>query len=166
MKTAVDLSALPQIDQPGRVAIIKSKWYAEQVGSMERKCIELLEACGVRDIVSHVLPGSLEFPLAAADLLETDSSIEAIVCLGIILKGDTLHFELISEECMRGLGWVMRQYRVPVVVEVLPVFELQQALDRAGDDEFNKGIEAAVAALEMMAWRRSIGASRSAPGRG
>ena len=58
---------------------------------------------------------------------------------------------------MRGLGSVMYDFR-PVVVEILPVFT-QQAVDRASDDEFNKGIEAAVAAIEMVAWRRSIGAS-------
>jgi 6,7-dimethyl-8-ribityllumazine synthase len=53
----------------------------------------------------------------------------------------------------------MHDFRRPVVVEILPVFTMQQAVDRASDDEFNKGIEAAVAAIEMVAWRRSIGAS-------
>ena len=57
---------------------------------------------------------------------------------------------------MRGLGDVMHEFRRPVVVEVLPVFELQHAIDRAADDEFNKGIEAAAAAIEMVAWRRSV----------
>ena len=71
------------------------------------------------------------------------------------MKGDTLHFEMISQESMRGLGSVMHEFRRPVIVEILPVFTEQQAINRASDDEFNKGIEAAVAALEMVAWRRA-----------
>ncbi|HBK18278.1 MAG TPA: hypothetical protein DDZ38_06520 [Gammaproteobacteria bacterium] len=86
-----------------------------------------------------------------------EEEIDAVICFGVIVKGDTLHFEMISEECMRGLGRVMHDFRRPVVVEILPVFDLQQAIDRSGDDAFNKGIEAAVAALEMTAWRRAIG---------
>ena len=103
-------------------------------------------------------PGSLEIPLAARDLLAEDvaGNIDAIICFGVIVKGDTLHFEMISEESMRGLGQVMHEFRRPVVVEILPVFDIQQAIDRSSDDEFNKGIEAAVAALEMIAWRRGV----------
>ena len=99
-------------------------------------------------------------PLAAADLLATDvhEEIDAVICFGVIVKGETLHFEMISNECMRGLGNVMLQYRRPVIVEILPVFEMAHAQARAADDEFNKGYEAAAAAIEMIAWRRSIGA--------
>ena len=162
MKTTIDLSALPELSQPGPVAILKSKWYGDMIASMEAKCREVLEARGVTDIQSHTLPGSLELPLAAADLMQANPALEALICFGIIVKGDTLHFEMISEECMRGLGWVMREYRVPVVVEVLPVFDIQQAIERTSDDEYNKGIEAAVAAIEMMAWRRSVHGARRA----
>jgi 6,7-dimethyl-8-ribityllumazine synthase len=160
LKTEVDLSSLPALTEPGRVVILKSKWYPQLVGSLEATCVELLTAHGVTDVVSHTVPGCLELPLAAADILErdVDGSVEAVICFGVIVKGDTLHFEMISNECITGLGWVMRHYRRPVIVEVLPVFTIEQAQDRAGDDEFNKGIEAAVAAIEMMAWRRGLSA--------
>ena len=62
--------------------------------------------------------------------------IDAIICFGVIVKGATLHFEMISYECMRGLGKVMADFRRPVVVEVLPVFDIQEAAERAADDEF------------------------------
>ena len=87
---------------------------------------------------------------------DTARHIDAVICFGVIVKGDTLHFEMISEESMRGLGQVMHEFRRPVVVEILPVFDIQQAIDRCSDDEFNKGIEAAVAAIEMIHWRRGI----------
>ena len=161
MKTVVDTSGLPAIDRPGRICILQSTWYPELVQSMTEACQQVLGQAGYTDIHTHTLPGSLEIPLAARDLLAQDveQQIDAIICFGVIIKGDTLHFEMISEESMRGLGSVMHDFRRPVVVEILPVFTMQQAVDRASDDEFNKGIEAGVAAIEMVAWRRSIGAS-------
>ena len=158
MKTVVDLSGMPQIAEPGRIEILKSKWYPEYVESMAAMCRGVLTDYGYTSITEHTLPGSLEMPLAARDLLAEDESreIDAVICFGVIVKGDTLHFEMISNECMRGLGEVMHAYRRPIVVEVLPVFDIQHAAERAGDDEFNKGIEAAAAAIEMVAWRRGV----------
>jgi 6,7-dimethyl-8-ribityllumazine synthase len=157
-KTLVDLSELPEIDRPGRIAILKSKWYPDVVDSLSDTCEAVLRERGFQRVEVHTLPGSLELPLAAADLLAEDQAgeIEAIICFGVILKGETLHFEMISSECMRGLGQVMLQYRRPVIVEVLPVFNIEDAEARAADDEFNKGYEAAAAAIEMIAWRRGL----------
>ena len=159
-QTAIDLSKLPHIENPGRIAILKSKWYPELVDSLSRTCEKVLADNGFMQVEVHTVPGSLELPLAAADLLATDtqSTIDAVICFSVILKGETLHFEMITNECMRGLGEVMRQYRRPVIVEILPVLEIAHAQARAGDDEFNKGYEAAAAAIEMIAWRRSVGA--------
>jgi 6,7-dimethyl-8-ribityllumazine synthase len=159
-KVSADVENLPRIENPGRIAILKSKWYPEVVNRLAQTCEQILAATGYQRIEVHTLPGSLELPLAAADLLALDErrEIDAVICFGVILKGETLHFEMITNECMRGLGEVMQRYRRPVVVEVLPVLDIQHAIARAADDEFNKGIEAAAAALEMIAWRRSIGA--------
>ena len=157
MKTALDTSALPVIAQHGRICILQSKWHFTLVQSMTEACTRVLAQAGYAEIDIHTLPGSLEIPLAARDLLAEDSigQIDAVICFGVIVKGDTLHFEMISQESMRGLGAVMHEFRRPVIVEILPVFTEQQAIDRASDDEFNKGIEAAVAAIEMVAWRRA-----------
>lgn len=156
-KTVVDLSHLPAISAPGRIAILQSKWYPEIVGSMASVCARVLGEAGYRRIETHTLPGSLELPLAAADLLATDTAadLDAVICFGVIVKGETLHFEMITHECMRGLGAASLQYRRPVVVEVLPVLDIEHARARAGDDEFNKGYEAAAAAIEMIHWRRT-----------
>ncbi len=155
-RTVVDLSHLPAIASPGRIAIICSKWYPDLVGRLSSVCERVLRSKGYERVEVHTLPGCLELPLAAADLLAADSAgdLDAVICFGVIVKGETLHFEMISNECMRGLGSVSRQYRRPVVVEVLPVFDIEDARARAGDDEFNKGYEAAAAALEMIDWRR------------
>ena len=159
-KTVVDLSGLPKVENPGRIAILQSKWYPEIVGGMSNVCARVLAEHGYPQVEVHTLPGSLELPLAAADMLaeDTERSIDALICFGVIVKGETLHFEMISAECMRGLSDAMLKYRRPVIVEVLPVFDIEDARARAADDEFNKGYEAAAAAIEMIAWRRSIGA--------
>lgn len=156
MQQAIDIAALPTLDGGATVVILRSKWYADIVGSLHAKCVEVLQAKGVDNIVTHTLPGSLEFPFAANEVVETDPGVDAIVCLGVVLKGDTYHFEMIIDECVLGLGEVSRRSRVPIVNEVLPVTELADAEARAADDEFNKGIEAAVAAIEIIHWRRQI----------
>ena len=157
-KTVVDLSGLPRIDNPGRIAILQSKWYPEIVASMSDTCARVLRETGYRRVEVHTLPGSLELPLGAADLLASDKAgdLDAVICFGVIHKRETLHIEMITNECMRGLGAVSLQYRRPVVVEVLPVLEIEHARARAADDEFNKGYEAAAAALEMIHWRRAV----------
>ena len=156
MQQAIDIAALPTLEGGATVAILRSKWYADIVESLHAKCVEVLRAKGVDNIVTHTLPGSLEFPFAANEVVETDPDVDAIVCLGVVLKGDTYHFEMIIDECVRGLGEVSRRARVPIVNEVLPVTKLADARARAADDEFNKGIEAAVAAIEIIHWRRQL----------
>ena len=155
MQQAIDIDALPRLAAPTRVAILRSKWYGEIVGALHDRCVEVLEAKGVDRIESHTLPGSFEFPYAANELAHGERKPDAIICLGVVLKGDTYHFEMIVDECVRGLGEVSRAMRVPIINEVLPVTDIAQAESRAADDPFNKGIEAAAAAIEIIHWRRT-----------
>ena len=155
MQQTIDIDALPVLDAPTRVAILRSKWYGDIVEGLHAKCVEVLAAKGVDGIESHTLPGSFEFPYAANELAHGQRKPDAIVCLGVVLKGDTYHFEMIVDECVRGLGEVSRSGRVPIVNEVLAVTDIAQAAARAADDPFNKGIEAAAAAIEIIHWRRT-----------
>ena len=166
MQQSIDVAALPVLKN-AKVAILRSKWYAEIVGGMHAKCVAVLQEKGVVDIETHVLPGCFEFPFAADDVLGRRSidkrtlkekpPFDAVICLGVVLKGDTYHFEMIVDECVRGLGAVSRKHRVPIINEVLPVTDIAQAQERAADDDLNKGIEAAAAALEIIHWRRRPG---------
>ena len=160
MQQAIDVDALAPLDCGAAVAILRSKWYAEIVASLHGKCVSVLRAKGVDRIDSHILPGCFEFPYAANELAQASTAsrrLDAIICLGVVLKGDTCHFEMIVDECVRGLGEVSRSARVPIINEILPVADLAQAQARAADDEFNKGIEAAVAAIEIIHWKRRLG---------
>jgi len=134
--------------------VLQAKWYREHTDRIVAKCCEVLDAARCGTVRVEVLPGSLELPLAAQTVATGPARPEAIICIGAILKGDTLHFEMISEECTRGLGEVALKHDIPVISEVLAVENIQQLIDRSGDDAENKGIEAAIAAAEMIAWRR------------
>ena len=155
MQQAIAVDALPMV-HGAEVAVLLSKWYADIVESMYSACARVLTAKGVI-YREHVLPGCFEFPHAAAELCHANERLAAILCLGVVLKGETYHFEMILNECVRGLGEVSRRHRVPIINEILPVTDLTQARERAGDDPFNKGIEAAAAAIEIIHWRRHLG---------
>ena len=154
MQQAIAVDALPTVPA-AEVAVLRSKWYADIVESMYAACARVLTEKGAL-CRGHVLPGCFEFPFAAGELCRTNDKLAAIVCLGVVLKGETYHFEMIVDECVRGLGEVSRRRRVPIINEILPVTELAQARQRAGDDPFNKGIEAAAAAIEIIHWRRQL----------
>lgn len=155
MQEAINVDALPRIDG-AEVVVLRSKWYADIVESMYAACARVLEAKGVRQ-TGYVLPGCYEFPFAANELCRTPSDLGAVICLGVVLKGETAHFEMIVNECVRGLGEVSRRQRMPIINEILPVTDLVQARARAGDDNLNKGIEAAAAAIEIIHWQRELG---------
>lgn len=151
---SIDLRNLPMIHDAS-VAILLSKWYPEIVESMHEKCRDLLIAKGAL-VTSHKLPGTFEFPFAAQTLAENDFELEGIVCLSVVVKGDTRHFEAIVDATTRQLAHVSCESAIVIINEILPVLDIQQAIDRSQDDEYNKGIEAAVAAIEMIDWYRNV----------
>ncbi len=153
MQQTINVVDLPVLNNV-QVAILRSRWYPDIVDSLHARCVAVLKAKGVDHLASHTLPGCFEFPFAANELVHRFRHLDAIICLGVVLKGDTYHFEMILDECVRGLGEVSRASRVPIINEILPVTDLAQAKARAADDDLNKGIEAAAAAIEVIHWRR------------
>lgn len=137
-----------------RVVIVRSKWYGEVSESMTKRCVEVLKAAGCSEPEVHTLPGCLELPLAVRRLLRRDPAIEAVVVFGVILKGDTYHFEIVKDLCMSGLERVSFECDIPIINEVLPVLSIEDAYSRAADNDSNKGLEAGIAAVEVIDWRR------------
>lgn len=155
MKTAHQKKELLKI--PGaKVTILQSKWHKEYTDKMLDKCIAILNEAEANKPEVHILPGSLEIPLAAQKIARSNSRPDAIICFGAIIKGDTFHFELVLQQCSSGLMQVMLSEDMPIIVEVLPVTNIQQLIARSSNDEYNKGIEAAHAAIEIIHWRREL----------
>ncbi len=151
MQHSYDTSNLPKIDG-AKVALLQSKWHSEQTNLMVKKCADLLIAAGAASDV-HVLPGSLELPLAADRLAKT-KRYDAIVCFGVIMKGETFHFDLILQMVELGFVRAMHDNDMPILIEILPVTTMAQVEARSGDNEFNKGYEAGLAAIDIIKWRR------------
>jgi 6,7-dimethyl-8-ribityllumazine synthase len=100
-----------------------------------------------RGVITEVwVPGAFEIPLAAKRLAPTN---EAVICLGAVIRGDTPHFQFVAGECASGIMAVQLETGTPCIFGVLTVDTVEQAEERAGDDETNKGFEAAETALEM-----------------
>jgi 6,7-dimethyl-8-ribityllumazine synthase len=114
-----------------------------------------------KDINITRVPGAFEIPLAARKLAET-KRYNAIICLGCLLRGDTAHYDVIVNEVTRGIGQSAQETGVPHAFGVLTCETLEQAIDRAGLKMGNKGLEAALAAVEMASLKEAISRQPSA----
>lgn len=141
MKNAADI----------RIGIVASVFQKEVTVALQRHCIATLHKKGVLPKHMRVIdvPGSLEIPLVVKKLAK-QKIYDAIIVLGAIHKGKTYHFEQIANECIRGCMDVSWQYEIPVIYEVLAVYDIKDALERATRQKENKGIEAVFAALRMI----------------
>lgn len=142
----------PTVAARARLAIIRAEYNSEITSNLERKCLEALERGGVprKNIERFSVPGCLEIPLLAQRLAAL-KRFHAMIALGAVIRGETHHFKLVAEECARGVMEVMLVYDVPIIFQVLATYRRRDALRRAGNNRFNKGLEAAQAALAMLA---------------
>jgi 6,7-dimethyl-8-ribityllumazine synthase len=107
------------------------------------------------DVEIMRVPGSFEIP-AAARILAESGKYDAVICLGCLLRGDTAHYDVIVNECARGIGQSAQETGVPHAFGVLTCDTLEQAIDRAGLKMGNKGLEAALAAVEMVSLKAAV----------
>ncbi len=140
------------LDQPEKykVGIAVAEWNDQITGALADGAKSALLEAGIpsEKILLHPVAGSYELPLASALLL--DAGCDAVIAIGCLIKGDTPHFEYISEAVTQGIMRLNLDSRKPVIFGVLTTLTMQQALDRAGGSLGNKGHEAAVAALKML----------------
>ena len=94
------------------------------------------------------VPGSVELPIAALKLAES-GRYSAVVCIGVVVKGETDHYEHVATQAVSGIMQVSLESKIPCIMGVLTTVSMEQALDRAGGREGNKGYEAATTAVEM-----------------
>lgn len=145
-----------------RVAVVAGNWHAEVMGGLVEGARETIIASGA-ELTLFEVAGAFELPLAAQAAL-TDGGFDAAVCLGVIIRGGTPHFEFVSNSVTDGLTRVQLDTGKPVGFGVLTTDTEQQALDRAGleGSAESKGVEAAEAALHAAVTLRRIRAQRSA----
>lgn len=133
-------------------AIIVSQWNDEITNALYQGAIDFLMAHDAvsENILTVHVPGSYELS-SAADMVLTLKKVDAVICLGCVIQGETRHFDFICEAVANGLTQISIKHNKPVVFGVLTTDNLQQAQERAGGRHGNKGEEAAATAIQMAA---------------
>lgn len=108
-----------------------------------------------KDIEVVRVPGAFEIPMAAKKLCDA-KKYDAVVCLGAVIRGATPHFDYVAGEAARGVATIAREAGIPVVFGVLTTDNVEQAVERAGGKSGNKGVDAALAAVEMATLYRKL----------
>lgn len=140
-----------------RVAIVAARFNEFVVDALVKGAEDCLVRHGAKASDIHVIkvPGAFEMPVALKKVAEKDD-YDAIVALGAVIRGSTPHFEYISAACTNGIAKVALDSGKPITNGVLTVNSIEQAIERAGTKAGNKGAEAALGAIEMVALLRQL----------
>ena len=138
------------------VAVVQSEWNAEITDNLSKGAIQTLLDCGVKEknILYSLVPGTFELPLGAQNYLIANKKVDAVICIGCVIQGETKHFDFVCQGVTKGIVDVSLKFNKPVIFCVLTDNTIQQSRDRSGGKHGNKGIEAAVAALKMIALQK------------
>jgi 6,7-dimethyl-8-ribityllumazine synthase len=134
-----------------RVAIVASRWNDFIVSRLIGGATDALERLGASSDAITVIrvPGSFELPLAAKRAAVSDE-YDAVICLGVVIRGETSHNEYIAAEVIKGVAQVSLETNLPITLGVVTADNLEQAIDRAGAKSGNKGFDAAMTAVELV----------------
>lgn len=134
-----------------KIGIVVSEWNDQITDALLSAAREVLHSEGAKpkNIIVKYVPGSFELSLGA-QYLAAEKNIDAVICLGCVIQGETRHFDFICDAVANGITHVALKYNKPVIFGVLTTDNLQQALDRAGGKHGNKGEEAAYTTIKML----------------
>jgi 6,7-dimethyl-8-ribityllumazine synthase len=134
-----------------RVAIVASRWNDFIVSRLIGGASDALERLGASsDAITIIrVPGSFELPMAAKRAAMSDE-YDAVICLGVVIRGETSHNEYIAAEVIKGIAQVSLETNLPITLGVVTADNLEQAIDRAGAKSGNKGFDAAMTAVELV----------------
>ncbi|MBK7408216.1 MAG: 6,7-dimethyl-8-ribityllumazine synthase [Saprospirales bacterium] len=137
--------------------IVVSEWHPEITHALYEGCFQTLLEHGAKEDHIHTaqVPGAFELPLGA-QLLASNKKVDAVICLGCVIKGETPHNDYINRSVASALSQLSLVSSKPFVFGLLTPDSLEQAQDRAGGQHGNKGIEAAVTAIRMAALKQEI----------
>jgi 6,7-dimethyl-8-ribityllumazine synthase len=140
-----------------RFGIVVSDWNREVTWSLLEGAVSTLKKHGAsnKNIIIRHVPGSFELTLGAQFLAEYDD-LDAVICLGCVIQGETPHFTFICQGVTQGITQLNMEYNIPFIFGVLTTLTHQQAVDRAGGKHGNKGDEAAITAIKMAALQGSL----------
>lgn len=140
-----------------RFAVVGSRWNSGITGNLRKGALDALgeRGCPAASVEVIDVPGAFELPLACLTAAKT-GRFDAVIALGVVIRGDTPHFEYVAGQAAHGIMQAGLETGIPVLFGVITADNEQQALDRSGEKADNKGYEAALAAVEMADLMRRI----------
>ena len=134
-----------------KFGIVVAEWNENITEGLFKGAMDTLLNCGCEEsnIFRKNVPGSFELPLAAQFFFES-TDVDAVICLGSVIQGETKHFDYVCQSTALGIKDVSLKYNKPVIFGVLTDNTMQQAIDRSGGKYGNKGTEAAISAIKMV----------------
>ncbi|MHC5202693.1 6,7-dimethyl-8-ribityllumazine synthase [Myroides sp. LJL119] len=135
-----------------KVGIVVSQWNDNVTNGLFQGAKDALLDCGVlsENIIRWDVPGSFELIYGARKMIETDLELDAVIVVGCVIKGETMHFDFVCTGVTHGIKDLNLMADIPVIFCVLTDNTMQQSIDRSGGALGNKGTEAAIAALKMI----------------
>lgn len=154
--SSIQMVNIPDVDH-FHFTIITATWNTEITSALEHGCLDTLIKNGVSNENIRLLkvPGSWELISAARNVVSTTNT-SAVICIGAVIQGGTPHFEYICQGVTQGLANLSSSQNIPIIYGVLTLNTMEQAIERSGGRLGNKGVEAAVTALEMAEYRRNL----------
>ena len=137
------------------IGIVVASWNDEITHALRDGALKVLQAAGVENILVHDVPGSFELPLGCQWLLQ-HKGCDAVIAIGSVIRGETAHFDFVCKSAASGILRAGMDANRPAIFCVLTDDHIDQSRARSGGKHGNKGIEAAVAALEMLQLRRNL----------
>ncbi|MDR0659518.1 MAG: 6,7-dimethyl-8-ribityllumazine synthase [Prevotellaceae bacterium] len=140
-----------------KFAIVVSVWNNAVTEALAKGAAEALVEYGANeeDIIVKSVPGAFELTLGAQIMAE-NTNVDAVICLGCVIRGETPHFDYICQSATQGITRLNMAYNMPFIFGLLTTETMEQAEERAGGRYGNKGTEAAVTAIRMVALRREM----------
>ena len=138
-----------------RIMIVEARFYQDLADEMAAGAIAAIEARGGA-YQRFAVPGAFEIPLTCNNVIKS-FEVESVIALGVIIRGDTPHFDYVAAGCTNGIVQVSLQTGVPISFGVLTLDSYDQAAERSGVGPENKGTEAALTSLEMACLLKKIG---------
>lgn len=151
-----DVNSVPNAKKM-RFAIVVAEWNINITSNLLKGAYDTLIKHGAqkKNIFVKYVPGSFELPIGAQTIIEK-TDVDAVICLGSVIQGDTKHFDFVCQATAIGIKDVALSYNVPVIFGVLTDNTLQQAIDRSGGKHGNKGDEAAITAIKMVQFQKEV----------
>ena len=149
-----------------RFAIVASRWNDFLTSKLIDGAVDALESAGAAeaDVEIFMVPGAFELPLAALKAAQS-GRFDAVVAIGVVVRGETPHFDYVAGEAAKGVSHASLETGVPVMFGVVTTDTVEQAINRSGLKAGNKGYEAAMAAVEVANLYRDIAENEQGKGR-